>query len=200
MRKTISLLAFLMFTGFAAGVVGADCPPGQPCIMGGSSPNNGSANYEPVERNGSDWEATLKVHSTTPDANISEELVNASYSSVNGSKTMNFTGVIKAPNPSYRPQFNVTETSDGYNVDIQAVETKGNDTVTTQVITRIEYTLEFTSEQAFQLQVNQGNVSETFEHPDSNENSSSEEESTQEPENQDEGLFTGFFTWFGSLF
>lgn len=187
-----------MFTGLAAGVVGADCPPGQPCIMSGNAPDNGSAQYETVERNGSDWDATLKVHSATPDDNVSEELVNASYSSVNGSKTVNFTGVIQTPSPSYQPQFNVTTTEDGYTVDIEAVETNWNDTLTTEVITRMEYTLEFTSEQAFQLQANQGNISETFEHPDLEENSG--EEDTEETENQDEGLFAGFFNWLGSLF
>lgn len=102
--------------------------------------------------------------------------------------------------PKYRPDFVVSSTEDGYTMDIEAVK-RQNDSVTTEVITENRYTVEFTAEKAFQLEVNQNGVSETFEHPDYSEGSD-DEDSEQEESSEDEngGLLSGFFNWLSGLF
>ena len=201
MKKTaIAFLAFLTFTGFTAGVVGAECPEGQPCIMNKDTGNSSTATAEPIERSGNNWTAELQLQMQRPSANTTERLVNASYDTVNGSKTVTFTGIMETNSPKYRPDFVVSSTEDGYTMDIEAVK-RQNDSVTTEVITENRYTVEFSSEEAFQLEVNQNGVSETFEHPDFSDGSD-DEDSEQEESSEDEngGLLSGFFSWLGNLF
>jgi hypothetical protein len=201
MKKTaIAFLAFLTFTGFTAGVVGAECPEGQPCIMNKDGGNSSTATVEPIERSGNNWTAQLQLQMQRPSANTTERLVNASYDTVNGSKTVTFTGIMETNSPKYRPDFVVSSTEDGYTMDIEAVK-RQNDSVTTEVITENRYTVEFSSEEAFQLEVNQNGVSETFEHPDFSDGSD-DEDSEQEESSEDEngGLLSGFFNWLSGLF
>lgn len=201
MKKTaIAFLAFLTFTGFTAGVVGAECPEGQPCIMNKDTGNSSTATVELIERSGNNWTAQLQLQMQRPSANTTERLVNASYDTVNGSKTVTFTGIMETNSPKYRPDFVVSSTEDGYTMEIEAVK-RQNDSVTTEVITENRYTVEFSSEEAFQLKVNQNGVSETFEHPDFSDGSD-DEDSEQEESSEDEngGLLSGFFSWLGNLF
>lgn len=201
MKKTaIAFLAFLTFTGFTAGVVGADCPPGQPCIMsGGGADDNSTATVEPIERSGSNWSAELQLQTQRPSANTSERLVNASYDTVNGSKTVKFTGVMETNSPKYRPDFVVSSTENGYEMAVEAVRVQDNDSVSTEVITENRYTVQFRADKAFQLEVDQNGVMETFEHPDYE---SSQEENSEEGSSEDEngGLLSGFFNWLSGLF
>lgn len=198
-KAAIAFLAFLTFTGFTAGVVGADCLEGQPCIMNKNEGNTSTATAEPVERSGNNWSAELQLQMQRPSANTSERLVNASYETVNGSKTLTFTGVMETNSPKYRPDFSVSSTEDGYTMDVESVKIQDNDTVTTEVITENTYRVEFSSDEAFQLEVNQNGVSETFEHPDYE---SQGEENSQEENSEDEngGLLSGFFNWLSNLF
>lgn len=201
MKKTaIAFLAFLTFTGFTAGVVGAECPEGQPCIMNKDTGNSSTATVELIERSGNNWTAQLQLQMQRPSANTTERLVNASYDTVNGSKTVTFTGIMETNSPKYRPDFVVSSTEDGYTMEIEAVK-RQNDSVTTEVITENRYTVEFSSEEAFQLKVNQNGVSETFEHPDFSDGSD-DEDSEQEESSEDEngGLLSGFFNWLSGLF
>lgn len=205
MKKTaITFLAFLTFTGFTAGVVGADCPAGQPCIMNKDSGNTSTATAQPIERSGSNWTAQLQLEMQRPSANTSERLVNASYDTVNGSKTVTFTGIMETNSPKYRPDFVVSSTENGYRMDIEAVKTE-NESISTEVITENRYTVEFSAEKAFKLEVNQNEVSETFEHPDYSEGSddgtSEKEESSEEsPKEENGGILSGFFNWLSGLF
>lgn len=198
MRKTIYLMALVLLAGLSAGVVGHDCPEGQVCIMsGGDGPG-----FEAVEKNGSDWNSTFTVEDASPSSNISERMVNASFSQGNGSYQVNFDGVMKVNSPCYKPTYSVTSDGDRYSISISA-EKEANSSCT-QVITKIDYSMEFESESAFELSVSQGNISETFTHPDysegSNEDGSNSEENTAEPEPQDKGLLAGFISWLGNLF
>ena len=201
MKKTaIAFLAFLTFTGFTAGVVGAECPEGQPCIMNKDSGNTSTSTVEPIERSGNNWTAELQLQMQRPSANTSEKLVNASYDTVNGTQTVTLTGIMETNSPKYRPDFVVSSTENGYQMDIEAVK-RENDSVSTEVITENRYTVEFSANEPFQLEVNQNGVSETFEHPDYSEGSSEQKESSEEtPEEENGGILSGFFNWLSGLF
>jgi hypothetical protein len=187
-------MAFIMFAGLASAVVGADCPPKQPCIMSGGGPNTSVNTYEPIEKTGPDWNSSLKLEGMNPASNITERVVNETFSNSNSSYSVNFDGVMKVNSGCYIPAYNVTGSEDSYTVDIYA-EKKTNQSCT-QVITQIDYSFELESEEPFKAQINQGNISETFEH-------SEYETDPQEQENSEEksgGLLSGLFNWLSGLF
>lgn len=202
MRKTIYFMALVLLAGLSAGVVGHDCPPGQMCIQSG----NDSSGFEAVEKNGTDWNSTLTVEDASPSSNISERLVNSTYSQENGSYQVRFDGVMKVNSPCYKPVYSVSSDGNSYSMNVSAE--KEENATCTQVITEIDYTMEFESGSAFKLEVSQDNIwdwkiAETFTHPDYSENNqdgSSEEDNTNEPESQEQGLIAGFFSWLGSIF
>ncbi|AOV95003.1 hypothetical protein AQV86_03700 [Nanohaloarchaea archaeon SG9] len=191
MKKTVlAFLTLLTFTGFTAGVVGSDCPEGQPCIMNKDSSKE-SSTHQPVEKKGENWEASMNLEKQRPSANISERIFNTSYDTVNGSKTVTFQGVMETNSPAYRPGFEVNSTENGYEISIEAVQTGDNDSATAQVITENRYSIEFSATEAFQLEVNQGEISKTFEHPDYG---------TDPQKEEDAGLLSGMFNWLSGLF
>lgn len=190
MRKTvIPLLAVFMFVGATGAVVGADCPPGQPCIMssGGSETAETS---EPVEKSDSGWNATLQIESIRPSGNITERLLNSSYGSVNSSYSLEFDGVMRVNSGCYRPDFEITGSGQDYTAEIVAVRLENK--TCTQAITEISYSFEFESNSPYTLEVSQGNISERFEHPGLEEQS--------EKDSQDRGLVSRIFNWFSNLF
>lgn len=205
MRKTIPFMALVMFAGLATAVVGADCPPGQPCIMSGGSSNASANTFEPVEKSGSDYNASLETESMRPSSNITERVVNSSYDSANGSYSLEFDGVMEVNSACYRPDFDVSRSQSSYQVDISA-QKKENKTCT-QVITEIDYSFSFESTSPFTAEINQGNISETFEHPELDEesNSGSNSGSTETGSGTDSGtsnggVISGLFNWLSGLF
>lgn len=202
MKKTISLATLVLMIGLSAGVVGADCPPGQPCIMSGGDSGHKDS-YQTIEKNGSDWSAVLSLDPLRPASNISEGIYNESFSQVNGSSKVNFDGVMQLPSPCYHPKINVTKTGeDSYEADIMKKKRDGNLSCT-QAITQASYSVEFSAEAPFKLKVNQGDKTENFNHPEYEESDGNEEDSGDGPEESEKeggGLFSGLFSWFGNLF
>lgn len=198
MRRSIYFTAVVLLAGLSAGVVGHDCPPGQMCIQSG----NDSTGFEPVKKNGTGWDSTFTVEDASPSSSISERLVNSSFSEENGSYQLKFDGVMKVNSPCYRPVYSVESDGNSYSIDISAH--KEENATCTQVITEIDYNMEFKSDSAFKVEVTQDNISETFTHPDYSEESdqdgSNSEENTAEPEAQEKGLLAGFMDWLGNLF
>lgn len=204
MRKLIPFMALVMFAGLGTAVVGADCPPGQPCIMSGGSSNASANTFEPVEKSGSGYNASLQTESMRPETNITEKLVNASYDTGNSSYSIVFDGVMRVNSPCYRPDFEVSRSQSSYTVDITS-EKKPNQSCT-QAITEIVYSFEIKSSSPFAAEVTQGNISETFEHPELNEsntgNNSGSKDNNTEPgeDSQSGGFFTDLFNWLSALF
>ena len=199
MRKiVIPFMAVLMFAGLATAVVGADCPPGQPCIMSGGNSSASADTFEPVEKSGPDYNASLEVSDMRPESNVSENVGNASYGASNSSYTTEFEGVLKANSACYRPDFEVSGSGDSYTVDVSA-QKQGNKTCT-QVITHIDYSFEFESSTPVTLEASQGNISETFEHPRSKGTGSEDGDGSETDDSNNGGVLSGFFNWLSGLF
>lgn len=216
MRKLLPAFALVLLSGLTAGVVGADCPPGQPCIMSGGS-NISSHSYEPVQVNGSDWSATLEVESKSPASNdTTERFANASYGTLDNSSEVAFDGVMQVPSSCYGPDLQASGEQGSYTLKVTENSTSDNDTMCTQVLTEIQYRVNFTAEQAFSLEAKQGNITETFQHPDFQEtenNSDQDQEQnpgsnetggerneTEEGSSNSENGFSGLFEWINDLF
>lgn len=195
-------MALVLLAGLSAGVVGHECPEGQVCIQSG----DGSSDLPTVDKDGAEWNSTLTLNQVSPSDNVTDRLENKSFSGENGSYQVRFDGVMKVNSPCYKPVYTVDNEEESYSMNISAE--KEENTTCTQVITRIGYSMEFESGSAFKIDVNQGNLSENFEHPDysdeesqgdSDQGSSSEEDNTSQTPKEKQGLFGGFFDWLGSI-
>lgn len=108
--------------------------------------------------------------------------------------SVEFTGFITAPTPCHTIDHEVSETEDGYMMQIETGYEQtdgGNQTGTcAQVLTMVEYDAEFETDKQFDLEVRHDNQTvRTLEHPGIE---------GQEPEKK--GFFSGFFSFFGGLF
>lgn len=188
MRKlTLFLASFVMLTGFSYAVVGADCPPGQPCIMSGGA-NTDNPSMEPITDSSPNYNASLEVESIRPETNITERLVNASYDTGNSSYSVRFDGVMKFNSACYRPDINIIGSgTDKYTANIHAKKLENK--TCTQVITEVRYGFEFESNSPFKLEASQGNYSENFTYPD-----------FQQDSKETGGLLSVLFNWLSGFF
>lgn len=211
MRRVLPLLAVVLLSGLSAGVVGADCPDGQPCITSGgddtniSEGGNASAPDLKIKRNGSDWRAMMQIDSVRPENDVSEQLGNASSGWAYNMSTITFEGVIDGKSSCDRPDFNVSRGEEHtYSLEIGTSRSEGGEGVCTEVISEISYSMRFRAETPFRLEVSQGNLSKTFTHPDYQESGETGEKEqgnsgNSQPES-DRGLLAGLISWLGSLF
>ncbi|MFB6158996.1 MAG: hypothetical protein ABEJ95_05065 [Candidatus Nanohalobium sp.] len=187
MKRTIYLATLVLLTGLSTAVVGADCPPGQPCITG---VNGDQEDGKTITRNGTDWQAEMTVKEIGPAESTAGNISNASY----GENSVKFQGSIGLTNSCMKPDFTVTERNGTYMMRLETVKTGGKDTACAPVIEKASYSMNFSAETPFTLNVKQGNISESFSRPDYQTGSSTEKKSTET-----RGVLSDLINWISTL-
>lgn len=176
----IGLVTFAFLVPSATAVVGGpEADDGEMVIMGDSS----SSASQATGPNGTEWRAEVSMVNRTQTVE-DERLENVRYGEEN--YTVEFDGFITAPTPCHTVGHDVSESNDGYVLDI-TTERDNETGACTQVMTTIEYDGSFSTDEDFTLEVRHGNQTvDTLEHPGM--------------EKERKGLFSGFMNWLSGLF
>lgn len=116
--------------------------------MGITSTGGSSSATTSVGPNGTEYSAKVMMEGTTS-ANTSDRIRSESISS----SGVQFNGTIQASTPCHVIDHEITETQDGYNLNIKTVKENIENRTCTQVLTGINYNAEFEGQTGFTLQV-----------------------------------------------
>lgn len=159
MKKTIIIAAVLLSIYSGTAVIGGPEPgEGELAITSAGSSASSSASVGP---NGTEWEAQVSMVNRTQNL-TDDRLENIVYSGDNHS--VRFNGYITTPTPCHILGHEVSETDDGYVMNIiTQSQTQGAGSNQTQnciqVLTMVEYEAEFSTDQDFKLDVRHDNQS-----------------------------------------
>jgi hypothetical protein len=164
----IAIGLLFMVSGATAVVGGPEPSDGEMTIMGQGSSGSASASTS-VNENGTEWRAETSMVNRS--SNITEgRLEDIQYSQQDYS--VDFTGHIQAPTPCHVIEHQVTESENGYVMDVKTrydeTDEESNETIQpcAQQLVMIEYDGSFSAPESFKLEVRHNNETvDTLYHP-----------------------------------
>lgn len=185
MKRTVFIVAVLLVTGMAAGVVQEDgTSPSNEVDDGEFGITSSSSATTSVGPNGTEWKIRFDTQGSQCMSNQSTGIMEENF--VNNS--VEFKGVVQTPNPCYGLESEVKEVSSNSYV-LNVTSTSSNGTCV-ECVGVAGYTAAFEDDKPFELEVvHGGETVETLTHPDYE---------TEDPVEQ-EGFLSSIMNWLGGL-
>jgi len=195
MKRTILVVAVILFAGLSAATTDYDGPKDQPHIMGASD-HGATADQSGGSSDDSQWSADVStLNATCMSGNQSEGVQGVSFGgddSANGTSQVTWNGYVQTSNPCHTVSLSDVE-QDGNTYTLN-ITTESQEGVCVDCVGIVTYSAEFSADEPFKLEIlHDGEQVDAVTHPSYSDGNGSDS-------GEESGPVQSFIKWLGNLF